>query len=564
MKTLFKYLIYNYQTCLKNVDGGLLSLRLLINKNKTIIVIPDMNMLTITINYLKNIYILLVCVYFFLFTLKINSQENTLDIQCISTQYFYPSGKLSSEGCLINGLPNGIWKSYYESGNIKSIGNRNKNKLSGDWMFYNEDSTLDRKIEYAENLKNGEEIIYFKNGNYKSVTFWSLDKKESIQKIFFESGKIKYLVQYEENLKNGKTIEYAQDGRIITYKFYKKGLISSIEKFNRLNIYSEKTGIWKYFHENKKVSEEGPYRNNLKHGVFRLYNTRGNLENIIRYEFGVEVLENKLLDKSDIVRNYHSNGEISEETVYKKGLKDGVSRIFNLEGEIIEGSIFNNGIKISSGITDRSGLKQEGWEHYYDNGSVKAIGRYDNGNKVGEWKYFNIYGWLEQTGFYRSGQFDGVWKWMDETGFIIRLETYDNGLEDGSFIEYDSSRKLTLKGIYRNGLRVDKWFYHVNDHKELGGYLNGERDGNWIYLYSEKQKMFEGKYSFGQKEGTHKEWYPNGILKSVGNYEGGVKNGKWKFFTPEGYLTHTHIYRYGKLWKVDGRRVARNRDSLRN
>jgi len=66
------------------------------------------------------------------------------------------------------------------------------------------------------------------------------------------------------------------------------------------------------------------------------------------------------------------------------------------------------------------------------------------------------------------------------------------------------------------------------------------------------------------KEGTHKEWFPNGILKSNGKFEGGVENGKWKFYNAEGILRYTYIYRYGKLWKVDGRRVARNRDSLRN
>jgi len=77
-------------------------------KSKT--VIPDMNMLTITINSLKNIYILLVCVYFSLFSFEINSQENISEINCSSTKYFYTSGKLSSEGCLLNGIPNGIWK----------------------------------------------------------------------------------------------------------------------------------------------------------------------------------------------------------------------------------------------------------------------------------------------------------------------------------------------------------------------------------------------------------------------------------------------------------------------
>lgn len=542
----------------------MLSMSILRNDRKSKIVTTDMNMLTTTTNYLKYIYILSVCVYVSFSVLKINSQKNIPDIQCIQTQYFYPSGELSSEGCLLDKYPDQIWKTYYQSGKIKSIGEWKENKLTGVWKFYNDDSTLDRKIEYESDLKNGEEIVYFKNGNCESNTVWISNKKESIQEIFYESGKLKYSVPYENNLKNGKTIEYALDGRIISYKFYKKGLLYNLEKFNRYNRYSEKTGIWKYFYDNNRISEEGPYRNNLKHGVFRMYNKRGDLERIVRYEFGVEVVDDELLNESNVLRLYHDNGEISDESVYKNGLKNGVSRSFNTEGDVVDGGVFKSGIKICKGVTDPSGLEQGDWELYYDDESIKAIGKYENGNKVGEWKYFNNLGWLQQTGFYRSGKFDGVWKWMDASGFVIRLETYENGLEEGQFIEYDSSKKLILQGVYQNGLRVNSWFYHVNDHKELGDYLNGERDGNWVYLYSDKQKMFEGEYSYGLKEGTHKEWFPNGILKSNGKFEGGVENGKWKFYNAEGILRYTYIYRYGKLWKVDGRRVARNRDSLRN
>ena len=66
---------------------------------------------------------------------------------------------------------------------------------------------------------------------------------------------------------------------------------------------------------------------------------------LLRYEFGVEVIEDKLLNKSDVITSYHNNGEVSEETVYKNGLKNGVSRIFNTEGNIVEGNIFKDGSK---------------------------------------------------------------------------------------------------------------------------------------------------------------------------------------------------------------------------
>ena len=69
--------------------------------------------------------------YFSFLSFQIISQENILELDCVQTEYFYSSGELSSKGCLINGNPNGEWKSYYKSGIIKSEGFWNNNKLSG-------------------------------------------------------------------------------------------------------------------------------------------------------------------------------------------------------------------------------------------------------------------------------------------------------------------------------------------------------------------------------------------------------------------------------------------------
>ena len=51
----------------------------------------------------------------------INKADST---QWVTKQFFYDNGKLASEGFLHNGKPDGYWKSYYETGIIKSEGNR--------------------------------------------------------------------------------------------------------------------------------------------------------------------------------------------------------------------------------------------------------------------------------------------------------------------------------------------------------------------------------------------------------------------------------------------------------
>ena len=50
----------------------------------------------------------------------------------------YDNDSISSEGTLVNGKPEGYWKTYYENGRLKSEGNRKDFKLDGRWYFYSE------------------------------------------------------------------------------------------------------------------------------------------------------------------------------------------------------------------------------------------------------------------------------------------------------------------------------------------------------------------------------------------------------------------------------------------
>ena len=562
MKTTIKYLIHKHKACLKHVSCSVSIFINLINLVFSKILFRHINKTTITINYLKNIYILLLCVNLLFINSQVFSQK---DLEgCVWTEYFYAEGQISSSGCLINGSPEGIWESFYKDNSIKSNGLRKSSKLQGIWIFYNDDGSIEKEISYRDDFKDGKEIIYGKLGDILSETNWILDKKEGIKIIYYASDIKKYEINFDNDQKNGNTVEYAIDGRKIAFNKYKNGLIISIEKFNRFDGNGKKTAIWKEFFDNEKIEEEGPFNNGLRHGTFRFYNKKGGLKKIVRFQNGIEVIDDESLTSTEVIRIYHNNGKVSEETSYRNGLKNGVSREMDEDGNIIGGALFSDGEKIANGIFDKTGRQQNDWEYLYQDGSTKAKGMYENDKRVGKWVFYSPEGWVEQTGYYRNGEFDGKWNWFDVNGFVLRKESYHRGEEDGEFNEYDINKNLVLSGMYKNGMRVGYWIYHVNDHKEEGNYLNGERDGKWVFWYTAKQKMFEGDFSFGQKEGAHKTWYSNGILKSSGKYNGDVKNGKWRYFEINGLLDHTHLYKFGKLWKVDGRRVARKRDSSRN
>ena len=63
-------------------------------------------------------------------------------------QLYDEKGIISSEGYLVNNLPEGEWISYYSNGQIKSKGSWKANQLNGEWVFYNINGNLINEEPY--------------------------------------------------------------------------------------------------------------------------------------------------------------------------------------------------------------------------------------------------------------------------------------------------------------------------------------------------------------------------------------------------------------------------------
>ena len=130
-------------------------------------------------------------------------------------------------------------------------------------------------------------------------------------------------------------------------------------------------------------------------------------------------------------------------------------------------------------------------------------------------------------------------------------------------MELDTVGDVLVKGTFVDGDPEGPWVRNVHNHLEEGQYLSGQKDGVWRITDASDVVRFEGAYSFGQPEGKHRSWHPNGVLEEVGKHESGAKHGKWRLYDDQGNLLHEYIYNYGKLRKVDGSKVDKRRDGTR-
>lgn len=480
---------------------------------------------------------------------------STLGLSQEPVKFFYPNGRVSSEGIMRNGKPDGYWKTYYDDGGLKSEGNRRDFMLDSTWKFYRSDSTLERIITYGADLKNGPEITFSKDGKPIEEIPFENNIRSGKARYYYPTGELQREVNFANNKEEGKGVEYDKDGRIITLLTYRNGFIYSQEKINRYNAEGRKTGIWQELHTNGRIKEEGNYTNGLRNGVFKFYNKKGELEKVEKYENGVLATGDNETAILDIRKELNDDGTVKSMGSYKEGKKHGVFREFDAKGNISAGFVYDEDTKAGEGLMDTLGRKQGMWKWYYPDGTVRSQGAYKDGKRDGPWTFFFLGGKTEQQGSYKEDLATGAWKWYFPNGTVHRDELYRKGREDGHAIEYDTLGNIISEGDYVDGLRVGQWKLTVNDHTEEGEYADGERTGEWVWKYADGKEAFRGEYQGGVPIGKHRYWYPNGQVKMRGTYEGGELGGRWEYYDENGTLNLTIDYEAGLAVRINGQKL---------
>lgn len=498
---------------------------------------------------------LLSIIFLFLFIYNADCQINNDSSNIEYKIFYFPNTKIiSSEGYLRDGNPDGYWKNYYSTGILKSEGNRKNFNLDGLWKFYNDSAQLTVSIEYFDGKKNGAKTTFLPDETIKEN--FVNDVKQGATVYFYKNGKERLAINFENGLEEGVTVEYDTVGKVIAFYEYKKGFLINRERINRTDDKGQKQGRWKYFYDDMKVSLEGTFRDDKKHGYFKEYDKEGNLTSIKKYINDTEQIEAPEITNLKIKTDYYPDGKIKTIGSYKGETPEGIRREYNEEGEISKAYIFKSGIITAEGIVDEEGDKQGDWKTFYEDGTLKSVGKYKNDKPVGRWKYFYQNSTIESEGIYtQKGTPDGEWKWFYEDGSLHRVENYINGLEDGEYIEYDETGKLIVKGNYEMGLEEGKWLVDFGYYKEEGEYKGGSKFGNWKSFYDNGKLRFDLNYIDNNLNGTNKWYWYSGTLKEQTSYRNGKKEGDQIFFNEDGTVFLTITYKNDVEKRYDGTKI---------
>lgn len=309
----------------------------------------------------------------------------------------YTNGKVKSEVNYINGLPNGTYKEFSQTGNVLQV------------------KTFD----------NGLVVSQIDNPTIRDTL---KVKNLRVETDFYPNGKIKFMKTYNDSIPFGSHIFYDQAGNITKAEIYNEYGLKTAE--GKLDTLSEKQGTWTLFFDDGQIQAVGEYKNNLKTGEWEYFYENGALRQKGAYKDNFS--DGKWLW-------YYDNGNILREENYILGEIVGVIYELDIHGDTIAkgkytqnvkhgkwfykiGDEYETGnyyfgrkrgewltyyypdMKLKSVSNYTDGRKTGKFKSYYSNKKIKEIGQYENDNKSGKWTYYTSDGNIDYTAEYSRGK----------------------------------------------------------------------------------------------------------------------------------------------------------------
>ncbi len=140
--------------------------------------------------------------------------------------YHADSTTIKAEGRVVKGKIDGLWRSYYEDGQIQSTITYKDGIADGVAFFYydNEKQTTRVELTFQEDKVTGVYREFYENGNRKAMLNFTEGQPDGTAEFYYDSGVIKIAGRYKNGAKEGKWKHYSETGELISKDKWKKGM----------------------------------------------------------------------------------------------------------------------------------------------------------------------------------------------------------------------------------------------------------------------------------------------------------------------------------------------------
>ena len=203
----------------------------------------------------------------------------------------------AEEGVYKDNRKEGVWKAWYQDGQLKNEITYRNNRPYGTAVFYYQDGSISEKGVWQKDKWIGEYKYYNENGTPKyEFNYNEKGEKSGVQKYYYENGALMYEGEWENGKKSGYFKEFTQDGKLKAHKIFNNGKIiqtkpvtpgvdTDKERNNSDNIEGIADGYNETLYPNGKIHIRGIFQNQkLWRGEEFFYNEQGKLIKIAKYE----------------------------------------------------------------------------------------------------------------------------------------------------------------------------------------------------------------------------------------------------------------------------------------
>lgn len=195
------------------------------------------------------------------FSFKVVSQEiNQLDENGKRTgiwKKYYDNGNLRYSGKFINGKEVGTFKFYKKRSNVPQIVKEfSKASDTASVKFYNHLGVLKTQGKMIGKKRVGKWTYFFSDGKLFSEEFYKDGKLNGELKNYYPNGKVTNKTHYTNGVKSGASKTYTDEGILIEEVNYSNGKLD---------------GPAKFFDLKGNLKEKGAYQNGKRKGKWEFY-----------------------------------------------------------------------------------------------------------------------------------------------------------------------------------------------------------------------------------------------------------------------------------------------------
>ena len=250
----------------------------------------------------------------------------------IRTSY-HPNGKPKEELTLLNNVPNGPARTWWETGALRSEDNYLDGALHGLVKRYEQDGLLYSEGHFAYGKLDGETKYNLPDGRSSTVTYKN-NEHHGPAKYYRKDGSLKEEVEYRQGMYHGPARTFYASGALKQERTFFGGKIDGLQTwyFEDGTLWAKenkklgkKEGVSEYYFANGQLKQKGSYKDDKLHGTSTWYRPTGVKRSEEEYKDGK-------LHGWDY--DYRWDGTLDDKSHYQDGKYDGLTETYYRSGEV--------------------------------------------------------------------------------------------------------------------------------------------------------------------------------------------------------------------------------------